>query len=92
MSIEHAARLLESAADELRSCGPAFAGATSSAPVVSARFVTIELASTLTGFTRKAIESKIYRGDWLEGRLWVRRDGRILIDMRGYEAWASNSG
>jgi hypothetical protein len=56
--------------------------------VVSARFVTIELAAAITGFSPGAIRTKIARGVWLEGRQWVKRDGRVLIDMRGYEAWA----
>lgn len=52
------------------------------------RFVTIELASTLTGLSPGAIRTKIARGIWLEGRVYVRRDGRVLIDMKGYETWA----
>lgn len=56
--------------------------------VVSSRFVTIELASVMTGFTPGAIRTKIAKGVWLEGRQWVKRDGRVLIDMRGYETWA----
>lgn len=53
-----------------------------------ARFVTIELAEVVTGFTQSAIRTKIARGVWLENRQWVRRDGRILIDLEGYEKWA----
>lgn len=56
--------------------------------VSASRFVTIELAAVLTGFTEGAIRTKIARGVWLEGREYVRRDGRVLIDMRGYERWA----
>lgn len=56
--------------------------------VVSARYVTIELAAAMTGFTPAAIRAKIAKGIWLEGRQWVKRDGRVLIDMRGYEKWA----
>lgn len=52
-----------------------------------ARFVTIELAATLTGFSPAAIRTKIARGIWLEDRQWIKRDGRVLIDMRGYESW-----
>lgn len=54
----------------------------------AARFVTIELAATLTGLTENAIRMKIHKGVWLEDRQWVKRDGRVLIDMRGYEQWA----
>lgn len=60
--------------------------------IVSARFVTIDLAAAMTGFTPGAIRTKIARSVWIEGRQWVKRDGRVLIDMRGYEAWAAGSG
>jgi hypothetical protein len=51
-----------------------------------ARFVTIALAEALTGYTKYAIQTKIDRGVWIEGREWRRApDGRVLIDMRGYE-------
>ena len=56
--------------------------------LASARFVTISLAHALTGYTVNAIETKIKRGVWVEGREWRRApDGRVLIDMRGYERW-----
>lgn len=58
--------------------------------LASARFVTIELASALTGLTEAAIRMKIHRGTWLEGRQWVKRDGRVMIDMLGYERWAES--
>jgi len=67
-----------------------FAASAPAAPVqvVSARFVTIELAAVMTGFTPAAIRTKIAKSVWLEGRQWVKRDGRVLIDMKGYESWA----
>ena len=55
--------------------------------VAPARFVTIELAETLTGYSQAAIRTKIARGVWIEGREWIKRDGRVHIDMRGYERW-----
>lgn len=68
------------------------AHATAPAPptvqMVSARFVTIELAALMTGFSPGAIRTKIAKSVWLEGRQWVKRDGRVLIDMKGYEQWA----
>jgi hypothetical protein len=54
------------------------------------RFVTIELAAALTGLTENAIRMKIHKGVWLENRQWVKRDGRVMIDMRGYETWAES--
>ena len=50
--------------------------------------VTLAHAATLTGLTRRAIEAKIARGDWLDGREYHRApDGRIFVDLRGYERW-----
>lgn len=51
------------------------------------RFVTIDLAATLTGLTAKAIRRKIERGFWLEGRQYKRQDGGVYVDLRAYEAW-----
>lgn len=56
---------------------------------MTARFVRIALAATLTGYTEKAIRRKIEEGVWIEGREYVRApDGAILIDMTAYEKWA----
>lgn len=55
------------------------------------RFVTIHRAAELTGYSTRAIQTKIDRGVWVEGRQWIRApDGRILIDMDGYEEWATS--
>jgi hypothetical protein len=52
------------------------------------RHVTIERFSALSGYTPDAVRSKIKRGDWLEGTVWLKApDGRVLIDLEGYEAW-----
>lgn len=56
--------------------------------VVPARFVTVHLASAITGLSEVAIRNKLVRGVWIEGRQYVKRDGRILIDLKGYEKWA----
>jgi hypothetical protein len=56
--------------------------------VAASRFVTIKLFHQLTGITESAVTMKIHRGIWIEGRQFVRRDGRILMDMEGYERWA----
>lgn len=55
--------------------------------VAPSRYVVIPLAAQLTGLTAKAIERKIETGIWVEGKEYVRRDGRLFIDMRGYERW-----
>lgn len=64
----------------------------SSAPetliVAPARYVLLSLAERITGYTVKAMERKIERGDWLEGKVWIRApDGRVLIDLVGYHKW-----
>lgn len=52
------------------------------------RYVTIDEASRCTGYTVDAINQKIDKGVWKEGREWRRApDGRRLIDRDGYEAW-----
>jgi hypothetical protein len=52
------------------------------------RYVTIERFAELSGYTPDAQRSKIKRGDWLEGAVWIKApDGRILIDLEGYERW-----
>jgi hypothetical protein len=55
--------------------------------VAASRFVTIELASAMTGLTEKAIRRKIEDGVWAEGKHFRRRDNRVFIDMREYELW-----
>ena len=63
---------------------------TTDAPIVvgTARYVLLPLANLLNGYSVKAMERKIERGDWQEGKVWKRApDGRILIDVLGYQRW-----
>ena len=56
--------------------------------IAPARYVTIELAAAVTGYTVDAIETKIKRGVWVEGLEWKHApDGRRLIDLKGVEQW-----
>lgn len=55
---------------------------------VPVRFVTIEVAAVLTGYSPAAIRAMIAKGIWLEDRQYVRRNGRVLIDLEGYNTWA----
>lgn len=56
------------------------------------RHLTIPAFSASSGYTEDAIRSKIKRGEWLEGCVWIKApDGRILIDSEGYEAWATGA-
>ena len=59
--------------------------------IVPARYVLLPLANAITGYTVKAMERKIERGDWAEGKVWRRApDGRILIDIQGYQRWVES--
>jgi hypothetical protein len=52
------------------------------------RYVRPGVAAAAVGLTVKAIERKIEDGKWIEGREYRRApDGRIYIDMRGFEKW-----
>lgn len=61
--------------------------------VAPARYVRIPLAAALTGLTKEAIEAKIEKGIWLEGKEYIRKKtggkgrGEIYVDMKGYERW-----
>ena len=56
--------------------------------VAPARYVLLPLAQQVTGYSIKAMQRKIERGDWIEGKVWRRApDGRIHIDLQGYERW-----
>jgi hypothetical protein len=53
-----------------------------------APYVTVKMASSLTGLTEKAIRRKIEEGKWLDGREYRRsEDGGIFISLKGYAAW-----
>ena len=51
------------------------------------RYVTISRAAELTGVTEWAIRKRITRCVWLEGVHWMRRGGRIYIDLEGIDKW-----
>jgi hypothetical protein len=51
-------------------------------------WLTIEKFSAESGYTPDAVRSKIKRGDWLEGQIFIKAsDGRILISTEGFEKW-----
>ncbi len=53
------------------------------------RYVTILRFCELSGYTEEAVKAKRRDGKWIEGQVWIKApDGRILIDLEGYEAWA----
>lgn len=56
--------------------------------VMSAKYVTVALAATITGLTEKAIRRKIEEGKWVEGREYRRApDGGVFISIEGFERW-----
>lgn len=56
--------------------------------IATSRYVTIELAALITGYSMDAINRKIDSGVWIQGKEWKQApDGRRLVDMLGYEAW-----
>ncbi|MCY1558863.1 hypothetical protein D9M68_958380 [compost metagenome] len=55
---------------------------------MTARYVRIPKFVEETGYTARAVETKIHRGVWIEGHEYRRApDGSILIDMEGYSRW-----
>lgn len=55
------------------------------------RFVRPKKFEELTGYSVAAVEAKIKRGVWLAGQEYVRApDGNILVDLLGFERWASD--
>lgn len=55
------------------------------------RYVLLQAFEELTGYTVKSVERKIETGAWREGREYRRApDGRILVDLEGYERWVEN--
>ncbi|SOY79983.1 Excisionase [Cupriavidus taiwanensis] len=55
------------------------------------RYLTISKFAAESGYTEKAIRAKIHDGAWPEG-VWLKAaDGRILIDVKGYEEWVETA-
>ena len=58
---------------------------------MTSRYIRITKFVEETGYTKRAVETKILRGVWLEGKHYRRApDGSILMDMEGYEKWVEN--
>lgn len=53
--------------------------------------VLIPKAAELTGYSRRAIELKIARGQWREGAEWFRApDGHRMISLEGVRRWVES--
>ncbi len=58
---------------------------------MAARFVRIPKFCEDTGYTKRAVETKIHRHVWAEGKEYRRApDGCIFIDMEGFEKWVQS--
>jgi hypothetical protein len=58
---------------------------------MTARYVRIPKFVDETGYTARAVETKIHRGVWLEGREYRRApDESTLMDMVGFERWVES--
>ncbi|CAH1387066.1 conserved hypothetical protein [Candidatus Nitrotoga sp. M5] len=56
------------------------------------KYKTIEQFAKESGYTAAAIRCKIKESKWPEGGVWKRApDGRVLIDVEGYNQWVENS-
>jgi len=59
---------------------------------MAVRYLTVKKFSLETGYTEEAIRTKIRDGIWPEGQVWVKApDGRVLMDVEGYNEWASST-
>lgn len=60
--------------------------------VTPAPYVTIPIASAMTGLTPKAIRRKIEEGKWLEGREYRRSpDGGVFVSIKGFVSWVESA-
>jgi len=56
-----------------------------------ARYQTVKKFSEVTGYTQRAIRSKLSDGTWPIGDVWIKApDNRVLISVEGYEAWVES--
>lgn len=55
-------------------------------------YKTVRQFSAESGYTEAAIRAKMYDGTWVKNLVWRHApDGRVLIDIRGYEAWVEST-
>jgi hypothetical protein len=55
---------------------------------LSVGYVLIPRMAELTGYSKRAIEIKIARGQWREGIEWRKApDGHRMISLDGFRAW-----
>lgn len=55
-------------------------------------YKTVRQFSAESGYTEAAIRAKMSDGTWAENLVWRHApDRRVLIDVRGYEAWVEST-
>lgn len=55
-------------------------------------YKTVRQFSAESGYTEAAIRAKMADGTWIENLVWRHApDGRVLIDLRGYENWVEST-
>lgn len=55
-------------------------------------YKTVRQFSAESGYTEAAIRTKIRDGIWPKHAVWRHApDGRVLIDVRGYEVWVEST-
>lgn len=56
-----------------------------------ALYQTVKKFAEATGYTEHAIRSKISKGIWPLGEIWIKApDGHVLISVEGYESWVES--
>ena len=79
---------MSEAAVATKSRQPVVVAANAQLAVEPDKLITVEMAAVVFGLTRRAIEGKIYRGQWVEGRQFHRDPtGSIWIDRKGVRQW-----
>lgn len=62
------------------------------APAIHLEWVLINLFSSVTGYTDKAVRRKIEDGVWIEGKQYKKApDGRITLNLQEYYKWVEQN-
>ena len=55
---------------------------------IAVEWVLIPVFCDLTGYTKRAVESKIHSGKWIEGVHYTKApDGHITMNLQAYYSW-----
>lgn len=54
-------------------------------------YVRVPIFCAATGYSKDAVDAKIRKGVWIEGKQYRRApDGHILVDLRRFHEWVEN--